>query len=89
MIGVLRPLGMMEMPTLKPDQQGGFAFDGVIRFERMDTLGSLSANLVFRFEDGFSLGMHLQRPDLIALHAALADWLHQEPAAKDEPLSRH
>lgn len=77
------------MPTLKSNPEGGFSFDGVIQFEQLVSMGSLSANLVFRFQDGFSLGMHLPRQDLVALQRALTDWLAKEPAAKDEPRSKH
>jgi len=77
------------MPTLKPNPEGGFSFQGVIRFDRLDTMGSLSANLVFRFDDGYTLGMHLPRSDIVALHSAITDWLSKEPIAKDEPQSKH
>jgi hypothetical protein len=77
------------MPTLTRLPEGGFSFQGVIQFERLDSMGSLSANLVFCFEDGYSLGMHLPRGDLVAIHKALTDWLGKEPSAKDEPQSKH
>ena len=76
------------MPILKPDG-AGFSFQGVIQFERLETLGSNSANLVFRFDDGHTLGMHLSRSDLVGLYTALAEWMKKEPIARDEPQSRH
>lgn len=36
---------------LKPDQAGGFSFQGVIRFERLETMGSNSANIVYRLTE--------------------------------------
>jgi hypothetical protein len=77
------------MPTFLPNPGGGYTIQNVIRFERLDSVGSLSANLVFQFDDGNSLAMHLPRSDLVALHSALADWLKEEPVAKDEPRSKH
>ena len=71
------------MPILKPDQAGGFSFQGVIRFERLETMGSNSANIAYRFDDGHALGMHLLRSDLMGLYTALADWIKKEPIAKN------
>jgi hypothetical protein len=77
------------MPTLKPTPEGGFSFQNTIQFERLDTMGSNSANLVFRFDDDNTIGLHLPRSDLIAVHAAISDWLRGEPTPKDEPQSKH
>jgi hypothetical protein len=46
------------VPILKPDQ-ARFSFQGVIRFERLETMGSNSANIAYRLNDGHALGMHL------------------------------
>jgi hypothetical protein len=77
------------MPTLKPDKLGAFSFQGVVQFEEIESAGKNSAFAVFRFDDGYSLRMKLSRSDLAALHAALAGWLNNEPAAKDEQRTTH
>jgi hypothetical protein len=70
------------VPRLKPDQARGFSFQSLIRFERLETIGGNSANIVFRSDDGHPLGMHLLRSDLIGLYTDLADWIKKELIAK-------
>lgn len=65
------------MSTMKPDSKGGFSFQGVTVFQRLDSRSNESANLVFRCDDGLSLGIPLPRSDLVLLHAALSDWLRK------------